>query len=269
MSFYLVSRSSRAKRLSSLWNLAPYCAHTRARNRYLTALSRTTGPSEQSNFLETFIETHRPCQTSLDYFSSTEWTRKILEDRAYEVIPFFPRYFNENTSENRFFSRTVCTESTIPHLISLRRKDLRPARAVVHSESPASTDLTSENAALPDILCLMSMGRDLEEHPSIVHGGFQCVLFDEIMRMSILLHYNKVCGPGLRDKHYTVKMNTDFFSPLTTPSDILLRSWLVKREGRKWAVKSDIVDSYGKLLTKAESLWITGKKERPCSALSS
>ncbi|KAF9884843.1 tRNA-histidine guanylyltransferase 1-like [Aspergillus nanangensis] len=207
---------------------------------------------DQSTFLGSFLENHQPPQSTVDHFSSLAWTRKILQDERYEIVPFFPRHFNARTGENRFFAQTVNTATTIPHVLSLQRKDLRLPSG---DETSAAVELPTR----PDVLCLMALGRDLEEHPSIVHGGFQAVLFDEIMRFVVLLHHNRHCEPGPRNKHYTVNMSLSYRAPLIAQSDVFLRSRLVRREGRKWFTEAEIVDGSERVLTVAESTWVTTK----------
>lgn len=210
---------------------------------------------EQSNFLEQFIQAHEPEKRTIDYFSSNEWTRKVLNDGAYETVPFFSRYHNERTGENRFFAQKVNTETTIPHLLAFRLKDLKTPAEGSHVK-----DVPGWIATSPDVLCLLSLGRGLDAHPSIVHGGFQCVIFDEIARFLILVHQNAICRPGTRDIHYTLSMATKYFAPVTTPADVLVRAKLTRRDGRKWFAQSEIVNSTGQVLTSAESLWLTAKK---------
>lgn len=112
---------------------------------------------------------------------------------------------------------------------------------------------------LPDVICLMSLDRDLDAHPSIVHGGFQAVLFDEVMRFVILLHQDLVCQPGPRDDHYTANMSISYCAPVMTPTNVVVRAWLTNREGRKWFTTAEIVDCTDSILTTAKSMWITVK----------
>lgn len=175
------------------------------------------------------------------------------------MVPFFPRYFNENTGENRFFGQTANTDTIIPHVLSLRLKDLTTPTTTT---SVAVEDKTAraELQAQPDVICLMSLGKNLEEHPRIAHGGFLGVIFDEIMRFVILLHHHQSCAPGPRNKHYTINMSVFYHAPVFVPGDVLVRSRLIQREGRKWFTEAEIVDSAGGVLTSAESMWITAKK---------
>lgn len=217
---------------------------------------------ERSNFFGKFITEHQPPQKSIKYFSNLEFTRKVLENEDYGIVPFFSRYHNDQTGENRFFGRTVNTSTAIPHLLSLRRKNLiTPNSLSQHKEQPWH-DAQRRMSTLPDAICLMSLGRDLDAHPSIVHGGFQAVLFDEIMRFVILLHQDLVCQPGPRDVHYTANMSISYCAPVMTPTNVLVRSWLTNRDGRKWFTTAEIVDCANSLLTTAESMWVTAKPSR-------
>ncbi|CAG8367810.1 unnamed protein product [Penicillium salamii] len=187
------------------------------------------------------VKMHKPPQNTIDYFRSTPWTREILENNGYQIIPFFSRHLNEHTGENRFFAQTVNSKTTIPHLLALQLKDLKPPGL---DSRPCR--FVSQNPAAPhSLICLVSLGRGLDSHPSIVHGGFQGVLFDEIMRNLILLNHNSTCESGRGDIHFTVNMNVSYASPVTTPGVFLLRSQLTKREGgsglhklKFWIVKT-------------------------------
>jgi acyl-coenzyme A thioesterase PaaI-like protein len=215
--------------------------------------------SEQSDFLNHFIRAHKPSQSTLNYFSSLPWARNILRNDAYDVAPFFSRHCNEQTGENRFFAQTVNTDRTVPHILALQLKDLvTPKSMVPHlQDQPSTVQLT--NVIPPEVICLVAFGEDLQAHPSIVHGGFQAVIFDEVMRLLILLHQNNISKPGPRDIHFTATMSISYSAPVLAPSNALVRSHLVRREGRKWFTKGEIVNIDGRVLTSAESMWVTAK----------
>lgn len=211
-----------------------------------------------SNFLETFIKDCKVPEKTLSHFRSTDWTRRILEDETYEIVPFYSRYLNDTTGENRFFSATINTETGMPHFVSLRKRDwknIEPLDEKVDDPFAAPASNVSH-----EVLALASFGRDLDAHASIVHGGVQCVMFDEIIRFLILLHHNATCKPGSRDSHYTVKMDVSWHAPMKTPGTVLMKARLLRREGRKWFTEAEIVDNEGTLLTKATAMWITARK---------
>ncbi|KAF5010065.1 hypothetical protein FDECE_3783 [Fusarium decemcellulare] len=218
------------------------------------SISRPRNDSkQQSDFLEEFIQRQKPPQKTIDHFSSLNWARKILDNPAYEAMPFYSQYHDKDTDENRFFARMASTDTIIPHILPFRLKSFKTPEADGEATIPAADDR-------PELLCLMSLGHDLQAHPSIVHGGFQGVIFDEIMRTVVLLHYNNIRSPGPRDKHFTANMSMSYVAPLAAPSDVFVRGWLTGREGRKWFPKAEIVSGDGTILTRAESMWITARK---------
>lgn len=182
-----------------------------------------------------------------------------MSDAEYEIVPFFSRYFNDKSGENRFFGHTVNTKTAIRHVLSLRRRNLTTG-AVAYNAGQTGIEQSPSIEKPPGVIALMSLGRDLDAHPLIVHGGFQGVIFDEIMRFLILLHQDNIATPGPRDAHYTANMSMSYRAPVATPSDVLVRCWLKERQGRKWFTEADIVDSEGRILTQAQSMWITAKR---------
>lgn len=225
--------------------------------RGLATIASKQPQSEQSDFMANFIRQNKPPQSTIDHFSSSAWTRRIIENEAYETVPFYSRYFSEETGENEFFGRTVKTAKTVPRLLSRSMKNLQTPDSGPRPTTEEATMKTLTTS--PDLLCLLSLDRGLASHPKIVHGGFQCVIFDEVIRLLILLHNNNICTAGPRDTHFTVSMTTSYAGPVAAPSDILVRSWLTGREGRKWWANAEIVNDKGQVTTKAEAMWVTAK----------
>jgi acyl-coenzyme A thioesterase PaaI-like protein len=167
-----------------------------------------------------------------------------------------PFPFGRGISTNKPEKTASLLKQLIPTRLYLIFKTPDPTSTLLKDE-PEPTSLSS--VAPHELIFLMALGEDLQAHPSIVHGGFQAIIFDEIMRLLILLHQNNVCKPGPRDIHYTANMTVSYSAPVIAPSNVLVRSRLVRREGRKWFTKGEIVNSEGQILTSAESMWITAK----------
>lgn len=207
-------------------------------------------PSNHANFLSTFIANHRPPERSIDHFASIPWTDKILKSPSHEIIPFYSRYLDTSSGESRFFAQTVNTSTTIPHVLALRNRSLK------------ASSLETSSA---DFLTLLHLGKDLESHPGIVNGGFQSVIFDEVMYCTLLLHAH-VGSDEPRPKHYTVSLGTKFLAPVRAGTDVLVRCNLEKREGRKWFLKAEMVDKDGKVCIAAESIWVTARVGLPAQS---
>ncbi|KAI1612057.1 HotDog domain-containing protein [Exophiala viscosa] len=217
--------------------------------------------THEMDFMSRFITSHRVPEDARNHFASIEWTNKHLSNPLYTAIPTFSRELKES-GEDYFFSRTVSSPSTIPHLVTLQLKEFPVPR-----ESPRGTLKTGQNHTKvtevpenPDCIMLLTLGRPgLDGHPSVIHGGMACAILDEMMGLCIMLHHQHISGP--RDSLFTANLNVTYRAPVPTPNDVLVRCWLVGREGRKWLSRGQIVDKDGLVMTEAEGLWVLTKRQ--------
>jgi len=79
------------------------------------------------------------------------------------------------------------------------------------------------------------------------------------MGLCVMLHNMKGSGP--RDSLYTVKLETIYRAAVPTPSNVLVRCWLTRKEGRKWFCRGQIVNEEGVVMTEAEGLWVSTKRK--------
>jgi acyl-coenzyme A thioesterase PaaI-like protein len=216
--------------------------------------------TEQMDFLAKFITTHRVPEDARRHFASVDWTSKFLNDPLYKAIPTFSRVLKES-GEDYFFSRTISSPSTIPHLITLQLKDFPYTEEGPKGSLKMRTSHSevTQVPAKPDTVMLLQLGRPgLDGHPSVIHGGMACAILDEMMGLCIMLHHQKVSGP--RDSLFTVSLNVTYRAQVPTPSDVMVRCWLVGREGRKWLSRGQIVDKDGNVLTEGEGMWVLAKR---------
>lgn len=218
-----------------------------------------------SHFMETFIEQQKPPQEAIDYFRSMTWLKGHVEDPDYKIIPTFSRHL-KSSGEDYYFSRTINTEKTIPHFISLQRRNfVTPETSTSASRSRETPSHTTKTVVpeQPDCLVLISLGKQgLDGHPSTIHGGVTCAILDETMGLLIMLHDNNIRGPGPRDSLYTANLNVSYRAPVPTPGEILVRTWLISRQGRKWHSKGQILDKSGNVLAEADGLWVTARRQK-------
>jgi acyl-coenzyme A thioesterase PaaI-like protein len=223
--------------------------------------------SDDGNFLEKFMKEHSIPKDALDHFSRDgSWLRKYLESPDYKSIPSFSRVL-KRTGEDYFFSRTVATTETIPHLVTLQRKSFKlpaelPKGAPVtpHTTDPLARSPV-EVPAEPDTCHLLSLGRSgLDGHPSVIHGGMSCAILDEMMGLCVMLHHQHISGP--RDSLFTANLNVSYKAPVPTPSDVLVRCWLVGWEGRKWYSIGQIVGEDGTVYTEGRGVWVMARKSK-------
>lgn len=223
--------------------------------------SEMAKPGEEMDFMQKFIHDHKISREGLDHFASIPWTRPYLQDPLYKAIPTFSRVLKE-TGEDFFFARTVATPQTITHFISLQLGQLKLPPEAPKGSNPFPTDYreVTKVPQKPDTVFLLRLGRPgLDGHPSVVHGGMDCAILDETMGLCVMLHHQHISGP--RDSLFTVNLNVTYRAPVPTPSDVLVRAWLVTRQGRKWYSTGQITDKDGKVLVEANGIWVLAKGE--------
>ena len=101
-----------------------------------------------------------------------------------------------------------------------------------------------------EIITLMKLGSGVNGHMDTCHGGFLGVVLDEVIG---------TVAENERPKNMstmTAYLNVDYKAPVRTPSIILVRAWLEKREGRKLWAKGTIEDGNGNVFTKGNALFI-------------
>ena len=217
-------------------------------------------PTEQMDFLSKFMTSNRVPEDARQHFAAVPWTNKYLSSPLYKAIPTFSRVLKES-GEDYFFSRTISSPSTIPHLVTLQLKEypFKPESAKGQLRQRTSHNEVTQVPENPDCVMLLELGRPgLDGHPSVIHGGMACAILDEMMGLCVMLHHQHVEGP--RDSLFTVSLNVTYRAPVPTPGDVLVRCWLVGREGRKFLSRGQIVDKDGNVMTEAEGMWVLAKR---------
>lgn len=215
--------------------------------------------SPQNDWWKTFMKRHPVPQESLEHFRSIEWTNAYLQDPAYRPVSSFSRTTKPN-GEDFFFAETVNTEKTIPHYVCLQLQKFETSS--VTKAAPQQMIATGKKVIAiapdqPDCIFLLRIGaRGLDGHPETLHGGMACAILDETMGFNAVLHNYNLDGPKRKHNLYTANLNTTYRAPLATPGEIIVRTWLEKREGRKWTLHGQIMDKNGIICTDAEGLWV-------------
>ena len=114
-----------------------------------------------------------------------------------------------------------------------------------------------------ETLTIFALGKLLSGHPKIAHGGVVATLLDEAL--GVLINVNVDIEQEI-DKSWvfsnimTGYLNTAYRKPVPAPGVILIRTWLVKREGRKTVLKGTIEDGKRTVLAESEALFIDLKE---------
>ena len=157
-----------------------------------------------------------------------------------------------------FFARTIRSEDTVPHALLLLKKE----EWTVHDGTePTSTKTRPFSAPdVPDLTILWDLKDGMNGFADTAHGGAMCALIDESMGICAEIHRAKRFAEQ-RTTLYTAQLNTSFLAPVVTPNVIRTKVWLVGVEGRKWRLRAQLDDGFGKPLLETESLWISTREE--------
>jgi acyl-coenzyme A thioesterase PaaI-like protein len=151
-------------------------------------------------------------------FSSHPWALQILNSPIIQPRTDWAR--NSRGKSDTLFRRTFANTDTL--------------RAHV----PLTDTATGES------LTLVSLGSDLNGHEDVLHGGVIATLLDEAL------------GAGIDAPCFTAYLNVAFKQPVKTPGVVLLRSRVMRREGRKVWMDGRLEDGMGTVLASAEGLFV-------------
>lgn len=201
----------------------------------------------------------------LNHFRSNAWAKSLLEsaigdgDGAGEYFPIatWSRVPKPSTGEDGFFSQTLATPSTVPFVLTLRRKNLEPVTASLPKEPPTVDPKQQKKPVAPDrppdtitLITLASPG--VCGHPNTAHGGLIASLFDEVMSLAVALHMPPSANPALGSQSrdglmfYTAQLSVRYRQPVAVPGLLVIRSWCVARNGRKyWTVAHAVQEEEG------------------------
>lgn len=190
------------------------------------------------------------------FFSSIPWANQFLNDPAYEPVTTYLRVVKSGR-EGHFFANTLNTPATIPHIIYLRRKDLRPPDATATGIEIRKFSANEPYAVpeLPDTIHLLHLGElGLDGHIGISHGGAACAILDETMgqcaSLNVTMHY------GSPQSIFTANLDINFRRPVVTNSEVWVRCWIGARQGSRWYTYGQIMDKDGTILTEAQGVWV-------------
>jgi len=217
---------------------------------------------QEDHTIATFFTTHSVPKSSIQHYSAIPWTSAFLNDSAYEAIPTFSRTLKQ-TGEDAFFALTINTPTTIAEALFLRLRSLvtptAPAGSPYNRTTAPSSPWDSPVPSKPDVILLMTIGSPgLDGHPATIHGGVATAILDEALGLCVMLHQTHVSDP--RSAMYTARLETAYRRPVPTPGELAVKTWLIRREGRKWWARGQIVDKDGVVLTEAEGLWIEARQ---------
>jgi thioesterase superfamily protein 4 len=185
---------------------------------------------------------HEPLENIRAQFSTAPWAVKLFDDPTLQ--PFYNSVFQPTLTANSFIGNTLKTQDTIAAWQSFQKK-----------LEPGAED------QYPEVLGLIKLGGGVNGHFDTCHGGFVSTLLDETTGNAA-----ELAKPADKST-MTAYLNIQYKKPVMTPSMILARAVLVRKEGRKIYVKGSIEDGNGGVMATAEALYIVVDKIQPAARL--
>ncbi|KAG8409042.1 hypothetical protein J3459_010468 [Metarhizium acridum] len=190
-------------------------------------------------------------RTTFGSASAPAWCLRLLHDANLTPVAT-PSRQPKASSEDSFIAETLATGDTISSWQSFYKvpqPQPRPSPATTGANSPVAGELVS---------LLALLGRGVNGHTNVAHGGLVATILDDTMGMVVGLHRS----PGMSG--YTASLNIKYRKPLRTPSIVLCRTWLESRSGgRKLWLRGTVEDGEGGLFAEAEGLWIEVQEKEP------
>ncbi|RJE20131.1 thioesterase family [Aspergillus sclerotialis] len=180
-----------------------------------------------------------PPSTLLQHFNSIPWAASLLKSPDYYPIQTWSRLPKPSTGEDGFFAGTLATPSTIPHSLTLRRRDIAPPpQEVPVWPSPTASPSSPPSSTPPDVIMLLSLSTPgICGHPSTAHGGIVATLIDETMSLAVTTHSDDRRDHP-RGAIYTAQLDLRYKRPVAAPGLLVVRAKVVARVGRKTWVRA-------------------------------
>ena len=184
-----------------------------------------------------------------DFFLSTPWCAKLLNDTRFVPRPTPSRKY-KSTTEDALFAETLKTEDTISAVTTFYRK---PAPGNGHVE---------------EVRMLVSLRYGINGWAHMAHGGIVGTILDEAMGTLATINSQLEKHPQNGDygqpveNMVTAYLKVTYLKPVVTPQIILVTANLKEIRGTKHYIDGDMKDADGTVLAKAESLWLGLRKGR-------
>jgi acyl-coenzyme A thioesterase PaaI-like protein len=186
----------------------------------------------------------------LEFFRSEPLTKKWFEDPQYSPIVTAAR-ISVIDKEDEFLGKTLKTDDTIKHWLALVSNISSPLPGAA---IPIDESTKISRAETTEVLIFFHLESGVNGFRETAHGGLLCTLMDEALAMVVELY--RATSSSSREELYTARLNISYRRPVRTPGTFVAKSWLEKREGRKWIVRGLLENSDGEICVEVDGLWI-------------
>jgi acyl-coenzyme A thioesterase PaaI-like protein len=176
-------------------------------------------------------------EASLAHFRNIAWINGThLSDPTFQILDL-SRTLTQPGNGHSLSAETWNTEKTITHLLTTYRPP------------------DSESGRAGEVRRFYTFGTGLNAHPGLLHGGVIATILDSTMG-NIILHQIRPKAPT-----FTVVLNITYKKPISTPGSVLVRSSVIKVDGRKMWVRGVVEGSSGEIHATAEGMWLMAKEK--------
>ncbi|KAK8113303.1 hypothetical protein PG984_013829 [Apiospora sp. TS-2023a] len=175
-------------------------------------------------------------------FMGIPWCAKYLTSTPDLVVRVHENRTVLSSWQNQFVGGTLNTPDTIAAWVDFFPPPGPPPQYRIH-----------------EFMSLIALNEGMIGFPGSVHGGAAALLLDEVTGM----HIASQRGPGEPpNKGFrTAYLKATYLKLMPAPGTVLVRSRIVRVEGRKNFVEAQIEDEHGEALVKGEVLYIAIKSD--------
>lgn len=189
------------------------------------------------------IHSHQEVQ----HFMRIPWCAKLLQaagDRDVIVKVHQNRVVQPtgSTRSNQFVRETLNTPDTIAAWVTFHAKPGPPPQY-----------------RIDEAISLITLKRGVAGFPGCLHGGATALLLDEATGMHVAAQRDTAepFNMGFR----TASLKVTYLKSIPAPGTVLVRSKIVRVDGRKNYIEAQVEDEHGEALARGEVLYIAIKSQ--------
>ncbi|GKT62083.1 thioesterase superfamily protein [Colletotrichum tofieldiae] len=193
----------------------------------------------------------------VQHFLGIPWCAALLGEPG-TVRDTASSRFPKPSTEDQLFSTTLHTEETIAAYLMFYKRPSSSSASPASSSSTVAADDDGGNL-VRELRAFLTLRAGVNGYPNVSHGGIVATVLDETIGMVFLV--NKTEGLMPAESYMTAYLNVTYVRPVETPQTVLCAVEVVRVKGRKWWIRGRIEDREGRVLAKAESLFVRLKEK--------
>ena len=188
---------------------------------------------------------------SVDFFTNFPFVQPYLSPSSpYKLIPFITRY-EKNDLSDMFFSKTINTHDTVPRVLAFMRNpdSSQPPNHVDQNTIDPSKGSDDD----PHFVVFYQLELGVNGFINTAHGGIMASLLDETIGLCAETY--RIFVSNEQAPLLTADLQLKYRFPVSTPGAIMIKSWVRRREGRKWFLEARVFGEDGLLRAEARSVY--------------